>query len=128
MTIASVATFGLLGVFARYYSGLAANRYLPSPFPYGTFIINLIGAMLIGGVYEVGIKHDLISPMLRAGLLVGFLGGFTTFSSYCLDAARLLEQRNFRTAALYFILSPILGIVGAVLGIYTASWLLGGAV
>jgi CrcB protein len=126
MAIASVATFGLLGVFARYFSGLAANRYLPSPFPYGTFIVNLVGAALIGALYQVGVKHDWVSPELRVGLLVGFLGGFTTFSSYCLDAIRLLEEKNYRMAALYFIFSPILGLLGAVLGISATAWMFGG--
>jgi CrcB protein len=106
----SIAAFGLLGVFSRYFLGQLATRHLSPPFPWGTFLINIIGAFLIGVVYVVGAERSALSEDLRIGIMVGFLGGFTTFSSYCLESATLLETAKFGYAALYFFVSPLLGL------------------
>jgi CrcB protein len=126
LTVISIAGFGTLGVFSRYYGGILANKYIPSPFPYGTFLVNVVGAFLIGTLYALGNKYAIIPASLKPGLLIGFLGGFTTFSSYCLDAVKLMEEEKNRTAAFYFILSPLLGMFSATLGLVLALWLCGG--
>jgi len=123
MTMVLVATFGVVGVFSRYYSGLAADRYFPAAFPYGTFLVNLLGAFLIGFTYVFGGRNGFIPAAIRTAIIVGFLGGFTTFSSYCLDAIRLIEEKEYRQAICYFLLSPGLGILGAAFGIVFAHLL-----
>jgi CrcB protein len=115
-----MAGFGLLGVFARYYVGLLVTKMAPGPFPLGTFLINIVGAFLIGVVYVLGVERAAISADLRLGLMVGFLGGFTTFSSYCLEISRLLEEAELGYAALYFTLSSALGVLGAFGGMWLA--------
>lgn len=129
MKLFYLGSFGLLGVFSRYYMGIAVSRMMnandPFAYPYGTFFINLIGAFLIGVTYVISIEKLLISDELRFGLIVGFLGGFTTFSSYTLEVARLLEESKYLYAALYFSLSPILGMIAVFGGLLATRLVLG---
>jgi CrcB protein len=115
-----IALFGLAGVFARYYCGLFVGKLFPGPFPLGTFLINIVGAFIIGGVYVLGVERGVLTEDLRIGVMVGFLGGFTTFSSYCLEITRLIEEAEFMYAAIYFFLSSALGILGSAGGMLVA--------
>lgn len=121
-----IALFGLLGVFSRYYLGLGVNKILPAPFPYGTFLINMTGAFLIGVVHVLGVERATISSDLRMGIVVGFLGGYTTFSTYCLEAVKLTEEAKYGYAALYFLVSPILGCLAVLCGMFLTRLLLVG--
>ena len=118
MNLIFIGAFGLAGIFARYFIGLSVSRFYPSPFPAGIFFINIIGAFLVGVIYVVAIERSLIAEELRLGIVVGFLGGFTTFSSYCLDTARLLEEGEFLHAALYWCLSPVVGLIATFAGFF----------
>ncbi len=119
-----IAAFGLIGVFSRYYLGLFIPKFLGPPFPYATFLINVVGAFIIGTVYVLGVERAVISPDLRVGIIVGLLGGFTTFSSYCLEAVRLAEQAEYFYAALYILLSNGAGLVATFGGILLTRKLL----
>ena len=68
----------------------------------------------------IGVEKTHISQNLRIGIMVGFLGGFTTFSSYCLDAFKLLEAQKYLTCLLYVSLSSVVGIFSAFIGIILA--------
>lgn len=120
-----ITIFGIVGVLSRYYLGLLATRYLPPPFPYGTFLVNLTGAFLIGVVNVIAIERAGVSNELRLGLMVGFLGGYTTFSSYCLEVVRLIEDSEYFHATLYVTLSPVLGVTSALAGTFLTRWMLG---
>jgi CrcB protein len=120
MKLFSIGLFGLLGVFSRYYFGIFISRYLPIAFPFGTLFINLSGAFLIGVVWVLGMEKEMISHNNLVGIIVGFLGGFTTFSSYCLEFARLIEESKFLYGILYVSLSPALGCLAAYFGMYLA--------
>lgn len=85
--------------------------------PFDTFLINIFGAFAIGIIYVLGVEKSHISQDLRIGIMVGFLGGFTTFSSYCLDGVKLLENLKYFQAIIYLCLSPILGVLATFLGI-----------
>ena len=124
MTALSIAVFGVCGVLARYFVGIAAEALLPVAFPCATFFVNILGAFLIGVVYVLGAKRNFISSTFRVGITVGFLGGFTTFSTYCLDVVELLEQERYIVAGLYFGMSPILGLFAAIVGIAATQKLL----
>lgn len=126
MSFVYIGLFGLIGVFSRYFVGLLASTYLMPTFPFGIFLINLLGSLLIGVVYVIGVERAAISPDLRLGLIVGFLGGFTTFSSFTLEAVRLVEEAEYFYAALYLILSPALGFLAALGGILLAKKAMGG--
>ncbi|MBI2604538.1 MAG: CrcB family protein [Deltaproteobacteria bacterium] len=123
MRVFYIGIFGLLGVFSRYFMGLAVGRALAPPFPYATFAINIAGAFLIGVVYVLGIERNGIPLDVRIGIMVGFLGGFTTFSSYCLEFARLIEEGEYWYAALYFGFSNVAGVLATFAGLVVARFL-----
>jgi len=84
-----VGVAGLIGTLLRYWlSGLVARQY-GETFPWGTLVVNLVGCFLAGAVFHVTEERFLISPTLRTVILIGFLGGFTTFSSFMLDTLTL---------------------------------------
>src|SRR4051812_46335426 len=93
--------FGILGVLSRYYAGVYVSGVLEPSFPYGTFLINMTGAFLIGVIQVLGAERAVLTPDLRIGIMVGFLGGYTTFSTYCLESVQLLEEGELGAAVLY---------------------------
>jgi CrcB protein len=89
-------------------------------FPYATLSINVLGSFLMGFLFIETLERLTISPELRTGVLTGFLGGFTTFSTYSMELLLLVEQGENWKAVLYFLLSAILGFGGAFAGAYIA--------
>ncbi|MFH1029595.1 MAG: fluoride efflux transporter CrcB [Pseudomonadota bacterium] len=89
---ATIALFCATGGLARYYLSGWAYNLLGRSFPYGTLLVNIIGAYLIGLVMEGGMRSTLISDTLRIGLTVGFMGGLTTFSTFSYETFKLLED------------------------------------
>jgi CrcB protein len=124
MRLCYIVLFGVIGVLARYYIGGAVTRTFSTQFPLGTFAINITGAFLVGVIYVAGAERTAISEDLRIGIMVGLLGGFTTFSAYSLEAARLLEQSNVLTSMVYLFLSPVVGLGAAYAGLVLARTLL----
>lgn len=122
MSIFYISLFGVFGVLARYAIGLFVARAFSFTFPLGTFGVNLLGSFLIGVVYVIAVEKNLISENLRLAIMIGFLGGFTTFSSYTLEGARLIEEARYLMAGLYLALSPLLGLMGTFLGLYFARF------
>lgn len=124
MNILSIALFGCLGVLFRFFLGAWIGRVFPAPFPYGTFTINLMGAFLIGVLYVLGVERTAIPADLRLGLMVGFLGGFTTFSAYCLELVKLLEESKLAYAVLYCSLSNVGGLLATFGGLLLTRFLI----
>jgi CrcB protein len=116
--------FGVAGILSRYYLGVWFSRAQQSAFPWATLAINLSGSFLIGVVFVLGLEHSYLGEDLRIGVMVGFLGGYTTFSSYCLESSRMLEAGEWRHMAAYFILSPLLGLALAMGGMFLTRLLL----
>ncbi|MCM8747787.1 fluoride efflux transporter CrcB [Thermomicrobiaceae bacterium CFH 74404] len=109
-----VAIGGAAGSVARYLASTSVQRNVGISFPLGTFIINVTGSFLIGvilGLFEAGN----LSPAARLLIAVGFLGGFTTFSSFSYESLLLLESK----AVLPFLLNT----VGSVVAGLAAAWL-----
>ena len=114
---------GFLGANARYLVQLwAANRW-GADFPYGTMIANVSGSFIIALFLTLATGRLIIAPELRLFVAVGFLGGFTTFSSFSLETFRLLEQSGWWAAGLNFLGNTVFGFVGVLLGIYAAQLL-----
>ena len=108
--ILAVAAGGALGSVARYLVGVASTRAFGLAFPWGTLLINIAGSFLIGVFIELfALKADL-SQEVRVFLTVGICGGFTTFSTFSLDAYVLMERGDWWYAAWYVIASVVLSI------------------
>jgi CrcB protein len=108
------------GALCRYYFTLGFNHSLGTAFPFGTFFINLSGAFVMGFFVTLALERTLISPDLRLAITVGFLGSYTTFSSYELDTKKLLTTGTSGIALLYWLGSAILGVLCLELGTYLA--------
>jgi CrcB protein len=108
------------GALSRYYLTLGFNQWLGMAFPFGTFFINLSGAFAMGFFITLAVERTVISPDLRLTIAVGFLGSYTTFSSYELDAEKLFMNGGHEISLLYWIGSPILGWLCLEVGGYLA--------
>jgi fluoride exporter len=108
-----VAIGGASGSVARYLTGIAMTRWLGTAFPWGTITVNIVGSFAIGLLAEL-VARKLSAPMeMRLLLVVGFLGGFTTFSSFSLDTLSLIEKGEGLGALAYVGASVILSLAAA---------------
>jgi fluoride exporter len=122
LKFASLGVFGALGCIARYLvSGWVYN--LGRTLPFGTLAVNVIGSLLLGLVMEGSLRSTLLSPELRLGMTVGFMGGFTTFSTFSYETVRLLEEGSLLAAGANILLNVTFCIAAAMLGIYLARQL-----
>jgi CrcB protein len=119
-TYISIAIGGTLGCWARYGMTNLVHAIYGRDFPYATLGINLLGSFLMGFLFIVTLERLTMSPELRAGILTGGLGGFTTFSTFEMETFLLVEQGSFGRAGLYVFLSVGLGFLGAFAGAYLA--------
>jgi fluoride exporter len=87
-----VAIGGAIGSVARYFLAGAVHRITSPYFPYGTFAVNVVGCLVFGIVFGISEQRFAVGPSLRAFLLVGVLGGFTTFSSFTFETFQLLRD------------------------------------
>jgi fluoride exporter len=108
------------GALSRYYLTLACVKWLGAKFPYGTFLINLTGSALIGFVAALIAIPTIADPDLQWLVSVGFLGSYTTFSTYALDTSNLLQARKYKTALFYWLGSSVLGLLSVELGMFLA--------
>jgi CrcB protein len=105
-----LAAGGAAGTMFRYIVSVASSTYFPAAsFPFGTLIVNLSGSFLIGLLAGLN-EADLISPSLRMFLLIGVLGGYTTFSTFSLETLNLIRAGEMRIAVMNVAISNIAGI------------------
>src|SRR5437016_551889 len=111
-----IAIGGALGSIARYGTGSLLLRLTERTlFPWGTLAVNLLGCLIIG--YLNGLLDDrLIRPELRFLLVIGFLGGYTTFSTFGWETAAFLRDRQYLPAAAYFLANNVVGVLLVVVG------------
>lgn len=115
-----IALAGLVGTLLRYWlSGVVARQY-GETFPWGTMAVNLIGCFVTGAVFYLTEERFLINPAVRTVILIGLLGGFTTFSSYGLQTFTLLRDGEVGLAALNIVTSNVFGLLMVWAG-YTLS-------
>ena len=108
--VLAVAAGGALGSIMRYLVGIGSTKLFGLAFPWGTLLINIAGSFLIGAFVELfALKWDLPQEA-RVFLTVGICGGFTTFSTFSLDAYVLMERGDWGLAAAYIIGSVVLSI------------------
>jgi CrcB protein len=112
-----IAIGGALGSVARYLLSTAVLRIAGTLFPLGTFVVNIIGCAAFGIIAGAAEQRVPIAPELRLFLLVGVIGGFTTFSSYAFESVALIRDGQFGWAA-----SNVAGqVLGGFLGIWVGS-------
>ncbi len=117
----AIALGAVPGALSRHYLGLCVARWLGSNFPYGTLIINLTGALVMGFFDTYTLDRAIISPDLRGLIAVGFLGSYTTFSTYALESVNLARLGNYGYALLYWAGSAVLGVLSLELGSWVAQ-------
>ena len=102
---------GLLGTLGRYgLSGIVARRF-GETFPTGTLVVNVIGCFLAGFLFHLMYERFLINEVVRTAIMIGFLGGFTTFSSFGLQTFTLLRDGELGLATLNVLASNITGLL-----------------
>jgi CrcB protein len=117
----AIAFGGSLGAISRYWVSVTTYHWLGDSFPYGTLIVNVVGSIAIGFLTIFLADRLNISTEVRLGLMVGFLGAFTTFSTFALDTVYLLDNGAILKAVSYGLLSVFLSILGVLVGIFTAK-------
>lgn len=114
-------SFGAIaGALCRYYLTLGCNQWFGTTFPYGTLLINLSGAFLMGFFTTLAIERIEVSPDFRTLIAVGFLGSYTTFSTYELDTEKLLVSGHWEITAVYWVCTATLGVLCLELGNFLA--------
>jgi CrcB protein len=120
MKILYLGIFGGFGCLTRYLVSGWVYQLVGKSLPYGTLAVNLLGSLLLGLIMEGSLRSTLLSPELRFGLTVGFMGGFTTFSTFSYETVRLLEEGSLVAAGANVLLNVIICILAALVGIYLA--------
>jgi len=115
---------GGLGAAARYWLSGAVYNWLPSTFPYGNLVVNISGCLLIGILMAVMQGRFLVDPSLRVFLVVGILGGFTTFSSFSYETIALAQDREYLRASANVIATVFGCLAATMLGERLAAYFL----
>jgi len=116
-----IALFGAAGTLARYgLQGLVQVR-IGSTFPYGTLLVNLSGCFLLGLIAQFTVNRMVISPDWRVAIAVGFFGGYTTFSSFGWETAKMMEDGEWVRASAYVTASVVAGLFLTSAGIRLAN-------
>ena len=106
---------GGIGAISRYWLSLGIYRLVGTGFPYGTLVVNILGCFFIGLWMTMFEDRFLVNPNLRLFLIIGILGGFTTFSSFSFETISLLQEGSY-----------FLGMGNILLSVFvclTATWL-----
>jgi len=116
-----IAVFGAIGTLARYgLQGLVQIK-IGSTFPYGTLVINLTGCFFLGLIGQILLNRMIVPPEWRMAITVGFFGGYTTFSSFGWETAKMLEAGEWLWATGYVAASVAFGLLLSVAGIRLAN-------
>ncbi len=116
-----IAVFGAVGTLARYGLQGVVQVRSEGTFPYGTLLVNLSGCFLLGLIGQFTLNRLVISPDWRVAITVGFFGGYTTFSSFGWETAKMLEDGEWLPATAYVAASVVIGLLLSVAGIRLAN-------
>jgi CrcB protein len=118
---AFVAIGGAAGASLRFYFSQLVLNWLGKGFPFATLMVNIIGSFIMGSLYAL-IEHDILDVTVHRTLIgIGFLGAFTTFSTFSLDSLLLLQQGELLKAGINILLNVSLCIAAAGFGLYLVS-------
>ena len=119
-TYVAIAIGGTLGCWARYAQTNLVQALFGRDFPLATLSINVIGSFLMGFLFILTLERLMIPPSVRVGVLTGVLGGYTTFSTFEMETLLLAENGELFKAALYVVLSFVIGFAAAFGGAFLA--------
>ena len=119
----AVAAGGAVGALGRYLVMVGVGAIGATHFPIGTIVVNVIGSFLLGALVEASALVISIGPELRAFLVVGVLGAFTTFSTFSMDVIALVERHDSMQAAAYIVASVVLGVGAFFAAMRLVKWL-----
>lgn len=122
-SIVIVGVGGFIGSVARFLISRYFQENVASVFPWSTLIVNITGSLLIGIIFGISEKSDLLSAEMRLFLAVGICGGFTTFSTFSNDAFILMRNQEWLRFVIYSSLSFFLGLMAVYAGrLFTKIW------
>ncbi|MCU7853900.1 MAG: fluoride efflux transporter CrcB [Candidatus Thiodiazotropha sp. (ex Monitilora ramsayi)] len=113
----AIAAGGAAGALFRFWVSSGVYQLLGRGFPYGTLAVNVLGSLVMGFLYVMLLERMTASPELRGALLIGFLGAFTTFSTFSIETLNLIEQADFLKAGMNMLLSVTACVVACWFGL-----------
>ncbi len=113
----AIAAGGAVGALLRFWTSNGVYALLGRGFPYGTLSVNVIGSLAMGFLYVMFLERMAVGPEVRAALLVGLLGAFTTFSTFSIETLNLIEQAEFTKALLNMVISVVGCVIAAWIGL-----------
>jgi fluoride exporter len=118
-----IALAGAAGTLSRYGLGKCMQNLLGESFPWGTVTVNLLGCLAFGLAYSAFMERWPTSGEARIVILVGFMGGFTTFSTYMFEFAEQLRSAQWLAAGAYFTLHNFGGWAAMIVGLFLGKWI-----
>jgi CrcB protein len=112
-----IASGGAVGALFRFWVSSGVYGIFGRGFPYGTLAVNVLGSLVMGFLYVLFMERMAASAELRAGLLIGFLGAFTTFSTFSMETLNLLEQAEILKAGINILISVVACLLACWLGL-----------
>jgi fluoride exporter len=122
-----LALAGALGTLSRYGLSGLTQRLTGAGFPFGTLTVNFLGSLIIGFIMQIGLNTDIIPRTLRLVITLGFLGAFTTFSTFSYETVRYLEDGAWLMASMNILANLVLCIGATFLGMMIGKLTAGGA-
>lgn len=116
-SILLVGVGGFVGSVARYLVAILFSTQISSVFPFATLTVNIVGCFLIGILFALSDRGNVLSPEWRILLTTGFCGGFTTFSTFSYESLRLMQDGEYLYLAAYVLISVFIGLTATYLGI-----------
>ncbi len=123
MQVISIIIGGIIGALLRYFVSLNVSKTVAGHFPWPTLTVNLVGSFFIGFLWAF-FENSSASAYVKSFVFVGFLGSFTTFSTFSLDIFNLMRRNDYTAATLYWLLSTVLGVLFAGIGYFIAKKIL----
>lgn len=125
LELIAIAVGGAFGAVARFSLGQWVGDTLGTEFPWGILLINISGSLAIGVLFVLLVEQEHLSTIYRSALMVGFLGAFTTFSTFSLQTLALIETGRFLEALSYVLASVVLSLGAVALGVFITRQLTG---